>query len=244
MKKEYWLVIIVYVVMQLSGLAGIPLVGYIQVQMGMEREDILLTSGACWIIISFLAALVIILFLLRKDMDKNMYARDAAPLPSSILWAVGGVFLALFAQSLAGNIERWMGVDPGSQNTKDIIRLIEAVPFVIIVSSVVGPILEEIVFRKIIFGALYKRFNFFISAVISSVIFGLVHGEPAHLLLYSAMGFSFAFLYVRTRRIMVPIFAHVAMNTLVVIMQTLYKEDIQKMMEEAEKVQGFIGGLL
>ncbi|WP_409291116.1 lysostaphin resistance A-like protein [Peribacillus sp. SCS-37] len=244
MKREYWLVIIVYVVMQLSGLAGIPLVGYIQVQMGMEREDILLTSGAYWIIISFLAALVIILFLLRKDLDKNMYARDAAPLPASILWAVGGVFLALFAQSLAGNIERWMGVDPGSQNTQDIIRLIEAVPFVIIVSSVVGPILEEIVFRKIIFGALYKRFNFFISAVISSVIFGLVHGEPAHLLLYSAMGFSFAFLYVRTRRIMVPIFAHVAMNTLVVIMQTLYKEDIQKMMEEAEKVQGFIGGLL
>ena len=244
MKREYWLVIIVYVAMQLSGIIGVPILGLIQRNAGLPAERVSLTAGAYWIVISFIAALIIILLLLRKDMKKNMYAREAAPVTASILWAIGGVFISLFAQSIAGNIERLIGIDPGSENTKQIVQLIEAVPLVIVVSSIVGPILEEIVFRKIIFGALYKRFNFIISALISSLIFGLVHGEPAHLLLYSAMGFSFAFLYVKTKRIIVPIFAHVAMNTLVVIVQSVYKDDIEKMMNDAEKVQGFIGGIL
>ncbi|MBM7694479.1 membrane protease YdiL (CAAX protease family) [Peribacillus deserti] len=244
MKREYWLVIIVYVAMQLSGLIGVPIIGFIQQSAGLTAERTSLTAGAYWIVVSFMAALIIILLLLRKDMKQNMYAREAAPVSASILWAIGGVFLSLFAQALAGNIERLIGIEAGSDNTQQIIQLIEAVPLVIVVSSIVGPILEEIVFRKIIFGGLYKKFNFIISALISSVIFGLVHGEPAHLLLYSAMGFSFAFLYVRTKRIIVPIVAHVSMNTLVVIVQTVYKDDIEKMMIDAEKAQGFIGGIL
>jgi membrane protease YdiL (CAAX protease family) len=68
--------------------------------------------------------------------------------------------------------------------------------------------------------------------------------EPKHILIYSAMGFTFAFLYVRTKHIIVPIFAHVAMNTLVVILQSAYKNDIEKLIHDAEKVQNFIGGFL
>ena len=42
-------------------------------------------------------------------------------------------------------------------------------PWFLIVISIIGPILEEIVFRKILFGTLYKKFNFFIAAIISSL---------------------------------------------------------------------------
>ena len=56
------------------------------------------------------------------------------------------------------------------------------------------------------------------------------------------MGFTFAFLYVKTNRIIVPIFAHVAMNTLVVVVQSVFKEDIERLIREAEKIQSFIGG--
>ena len=64
------------------------------------------------------------------------------------------------------------------------------------------------------------------------------------MILYSAMGFTFAFLYVKTKHILVPIFAHVAMNTMVVVMQTVYKDEIEKLMREAEAIQNFIGGFL
>ena len=59
------------------------------------------------------------------------------------------------------------------------------------------------------------------------------------------MGLVFAFVYVKTKRIIVPIAAHVAMNTLVAIAQVLVSnEQIQEMIKEAEKMQGFIGGFL
>lgn len=242
MKKNYWLIVITYIVMQFSSILGVPLLKKIFTSMGVSADRIDFLSVVYWIIISFFVAFLITLFLLRHERFDR--ASDKAGVGKSIVWAIGGIFLALFAQSIAGNIERILGVPTGSENTQQILKLINAFPAVIFVSSVLGPILEEIVFRKILFGSLYKRMNFFFAALISSVVFSIAHAELEHTLLYAAMGFTFAFLYVKTKRIIVPIFAHVAMNTLVVLIQSVYKDEIIKYMEELEKVQSFIGGLL
>jgi len=240
LKREYWIILIVYIAMQLSSLIGIPglmfLFGYLGLNQGLVVPY--------WLIFSFTLALVIILFLLRKEMKKPGLNERGSSFGYSVTWAVFGVFLALFSQSLAGNIERLIGIEMGSENTQQILNIIESLPLAMVVSSVIGPILEEIVFRKIIFGTLHKRINFFFSALISSVIFALAHMEPEHILLYSAMGFTFAFLYVKTKHILVPIFAHVAMNTLVVATQSIYRDDIERIIREAEGIQNFIGGFL
>ena len=240
MKREYWIVLIVYIAMQLSSLIGIPGLMFLFGYLGMDRGLVV----PYWLIFSFTLALVIILFLLRAEMKKPALNERGSSISYSAAWAVIGVFLALFAQSLAANIEQLIGVEMGSENTQQILNIIESFPLAILVSSVIGPILEEIVFRKIIFGTLHKRFNFFLSALISSVIFALAHMEPHHILLYSAMGFTFAFLYVKTKHILVPIFAHVAMNTLVVVVQSVYRDEITELMRKAETIQNFIGGFL
>ncbi|QCJ40706.1 CPBP family intramembrane metalloprotease [Bacillus sp. S3] len=241
MKKEYWIVIIVYLAMQLSGIIGLPLL-----TMGFHAFGISQSLAVpVWLIASFSIALFIILFLLRKEMKANDFEkRGGSSAGAAVIWAIAGVFLAYLSQAIAIIIETRLGVDMGSENTQNILRIIETMPAAMLVSSVIGPILEEIVFRKIIFGAMYKRFNFFISALISSVIFAAAHMEFQHILLYSAMGFTFAFLYVKTKRILVPIFAHVTMNTLVVLVQTVYKDDIERLRREAEALQNFIGGFL
>lgn len=240
MKREYWIILIVYIAMQFSSFIGIPLMVFILKVLGKSQT----LAVPAWLIISFTTGLLITLFILRKEMRAARVERSGTSLGSSMIWAVFGVFLALFAQSLAANIERLLGIPLGSNNTQHILKIINTFPLAILVSSIFGPILEEIVFRKILFGALYKRFNFFVSAIISSVIFALAHMEPQHILLYASMGFTFAFLYVRTRHIAVPIFAHVAMNTLVVLIQSVYKDDIDRIVRDAEHVQNFIGGFL
>lgn len=240
MKREYWIIIIVYIGMQFSSLLGIPLLMFGLKSLGISPK----LAVPYWLIISFSIGLIIVLIILRKEMKQFNLNHRGSGFGRSVIWAIAGVFLALFAQSLAANIERLLGIEMGSENTKDIIKIIDSFPLAILVSSIFGPILEEIIFRKIIFGTLHKRFNFFISAFISSLIFALAHMEPKHILIYSAMGFTFAFLYVRTKHIIVPIFAHVAMNTLVVILQSAYKNDIEKLIHGAEKVQNFIGGFL
>jgi uncharacterized protein len=242
LKREYWFILIVYIAMQLSGFIGVPITSLILGMMGFETGQSQAFAGIIWLVFSFSVTLIIVLVLLRKEMIQAQAERNGASIGRSILWAITGVFLALFAQAFAANIERLIGIEMGSENTQQILRIIESFPIMIVVSSVIGPILEEIVFRKIIFGAFYKRFNFFLSALLSSVIFSFAHMEPEHTLLYSAMGFTFAYLYVKTNRILVPIVAHVAMNTFVVLVQSIYREDIEKLMKQAEQMQSFIGG--
>ncbi len=241
MKREYWIILIAYIAMQLSSFIGVPITSLVLEMIGFETNSQGF-AGVTWLVISFSITLVIVLLLLREEMVNANEVRNGASLGRSILWSITGVFLALFAQAFAANIERLIGIEVGSDNTQQILRIIESFPIMIVVSSVIGPILEEIVFRKIIFGAFYKRFNFFLSALLSSVIFSFAHMEPEHTLLYSAMGFTFAYLYVKTNRILVPIVAHVSMNTFVVLVQSVYREDLEKLIKQAEQMQSFIGG--
>ena len=240
MKREYWIILIIYIGMQLSSLIGVPLLMFTFKFLGISQK----LSIPIWLIISFSIALILVLVVLRKEIKSHSFNQRGSTLGQSVLWGFFGIFLSFFAQIVASNIERLIGVNMSSENTKNILNIINSFPLAILVSSIFGPILEEIVFRKIIFGGLHKRFNFFISALISSVIFALAHMEPHHVLLYSAMGFTFAFLYVKTKRIIVPIFAHVAMNTMVVIIQSAYSDKIERAIRSAESIQHFIGGFL
>jgi uncharacterized protein len=217
LKKEYWSILIIYIAMQLSSIIGVPLLINFAETLGwtITPND----AVTLWILISFTLAFIFILFILRKEMFQSMREAHASSAIDSVFWGILGIFLAFFAQSVAASIEYALGIEMGSENTQQIVGLIKTAPFIILVTSIIGPILEEIVFRKVIFGSLYKRLNFFLAGLISSLIFSIAHGEPEHLILYGAMGFTFAFLYVKTKRILVPIFTHVAMNTMVVIIQ-------------------------
>ena len=203
--------------MQLSSIIGVPLLILFAEALGwtISPND----AVTLWILISFTLAFIFILFILRKEMFQPIRDAHALSALDSIFWGVVGIFLAFFAQSAAASIEYALGIEMGSENTQQIVGLIKTAPLIIFVTSIIGPILEEIVFRKVIFGSLYKRLNFFFAGLISSLIFSIAHGEPEHLILYGAMGFTFAFLYVKTKRILVPIFTHVAMNTIVVVIQ-------------------------
>ena len=203
--------------MHLSSIIGVPLLILFAEAFGwtISPND----AVTLWILISFTVAFIFILFILRKEMFQPIRDAHALSALDSIFWGVVGIFLAFFAQSAAASIEYALGIEMGSENTQQIVGLIKTAPLIIFVTSIIGPILEEIVFRKVIFGSLYKRLNFFLAGLISSLIFSIAHGEPEHLILYGAMGFTFAFLYVKTKRILVPIFTHVAMNTIVVVIQ-------------------------
>lgn len=247
MKKEYGIVVIAYLIMQLSGFVGGPLFAYFARQMDVPADLVNINAVAYWSIFSFIVTLIISLYVLRKDFrspSRLLRGREQTDVGTSIMWAIVGVFLAFFAQAISVKLEEFIGIQAGSENTAVLVNVITMIPAFAIVTAVVGPILEELVFRKIIFGSLYKKFNFVISAFISSLIFGLAHMEFEHIIIYTAMGFTFAFLYVKTNRIIVPIFAHVAMNTTVVIVQIVFQDDLDRMMREMEQMQSFIGGLL
>lgn len=237
MTKRYWWVLITYIGIQFSAFIGAPLLMLFDLTM----EEIV----GIWSVFSFSLGLIIILILLKPDIQSRHMNRNRSSRGEAVKWSIIGVFLAFAAQYSAILIEvTLLGIEPGSENTEQIIQYAKAAPIFIIVLAVIGPILEEIVFRLIIFGTLYKRFNFFISALVSSLIFSAVHWDFEHTLIYTAVGFAFAFLYVKTGRILVPIVAHVAVNSFVVIVQVVYGERLEELQRQLEQVQFILGGFL
>jgi uncharacterized protein len=241
LKKQYWLIILTYVVMQLSGVIGVDFLLSLGVASGESVMTARQLAASYWTIISFTVALIIVLLLLKTEMSM----RQDTSLSKTLLWSVFGVFLALAAQSIAAMIEmNLLGIEPGSQNTEFIVNLVKMTPWLIVVTSVIGPILEEIIFRKIIFGTLVPKVGFFLSAIISAIVFAVVHLDFSHLLIYTAMGLVFAYLYSKTKQILVPIVAHVMMNTIVVLSQTIFAERLEDMQRQAEQMQFIFGGFL
>ncbi|WP_102349598.1 CPBP family intramembrane glutamic endopeptidase [Bacillus sp. Marseille-P3661] len=234
MKTRYLLTILTYILVQFSGyLFGFKLL----LSMGMSNDSAL----AIWTVISFTVGLIIVMILLVPDIKQRHDSRERVSRLVAAQWAIGGVFLAFFAQYVAAIIETYVfGIEVGSENTDMLVEIAKATPIFIIVTSIVGPIFEEIIFRQIIFGSLYKKFNFWLAAIFSSIIFAVVHMDFAHLLVYTAMGFVFSYLYVKTKRILVPIVAHVSMNTFVVVIRFVFADDLEKLQQQYDQMQSFI----
>ncbi len=221
--------------MQLSGVIVAPLVYFTEINE--------LTALVGWTIFSFAVALIVSLYLLREEW-KSFFSLREKKIGSIILWSVLGFILVFIGQIISSVIETFVfNIPPGSENTLMLTKVARQAPIFIIIISVLGPILEELVFRKAIFGTLYKRMNFFFAAIISGVMFALIHMDFNHILTYTVVGMVFAFLYVETKRIIVPIIAHMAINTYAVIGQlSIDPEEIDKMLDQLENLQLIIIG--
>ena len=93
-----------------------------------------------------------------------------------------------------------------------------------IVVVVGAPIGEELFFRGFLYRGLRARRGFWVSAVLSSAAFGLVHyvdGSWFFVPIMFIVGMCFAYLYEREGRILVPIVAHAAFNLIGILFLTL-----------------------
>ncbi|WP_416148611.1 lysostaphin resistance A-like protein [Salipaludibacillus sp. HK11] len=239
--KKYWFILIAFILTQLSP-SVVMLILFENDFSGSEAELI----GMSVFIGFTLGFIVISLIALRIKPDPD-FIHNQADIGKTIRWSISGIFLAFAAQYIAGIIEmNLLGIEPGSENTDMIVDMATAVPFMIPVVAVFVPIIEELVFRMVIFGSLFKRFGFWIAAISSGLIFAVVHWDFEHLLVYLAMGIVFAYLYVKTKRIIVPIMAHVGINSFVMLIQVVYGEQLQDLMEQLEELEQTIqaiGGL-
>lgn len=89
---------------------------------------------------------------------------------------------------------------------------------------IVTPIIEEILYRGIIFNLFLKKYSVIISITLSSLIFALIHLKfigIGYLFLY---GLLFGFAYYKTKSLFTPILLHVLINFMASITKNQYVE--------------------
>lgn len=242
-KKTPLYILITYIVMQLSAYIVVkPVSSIVKLLNPDASKEHLYNLIMGWTTFStfFLGFLVSLLFILRdKDFFKKAFVGGKkASTPTAILWGVLGFVMLFVAQTSAAAIEQYiLGIKPGSQNTTQLSDIAATAPIIIISIVLIGPILEELVFRRVIFASLNQTTNFFIAALVSAIIFGLIHFELEHILLYVATGFVLAFLYHKTQRLLTTIIAHVLLNGFVMTVQ-LNQQRIIDFLESFQKSMG------
>lgn len=220
-KKTALYILITYIVMQLCGAFLLrPLYNFYAGQHPTwSTEKLALYTQGWFLFLSMLVALIVSLLFIARDKQFFDNYEQKMPLAQTILWGLVGFVMVLGGQMLGGMIEYLLGIDAGSDNTMSLLGIAAAAPVAIFALVVFGPILEELVFRRVIFGSLKQVTSFWLSALVSALFFALLHNDFTHLLLYAITGFVLAFLYHKTGRLLAPMIAHILLNAFVTFIQ-------------------------
>lgn len=139
-----------------------------------------------------------------------------------LLWGIIGTVLIIGGQFVTLNLCHFLLHQPlSSQNTNAFLTIFRQSPIYLIDIVVVTPIVEELIFRKVLFGNLTYYFNFWIAAFISSFLFGIAHHD-GHFLTYFVMGCLLEFIYYMAHDIRSSIIAHAGLNLIVLIIAEIH----------------------
>ncbi|MCH1960483.1 CPBP family intramembrane glutamic endopeptidase [Romboutsia hominis] len=98
---------------------------------------------------------------------------------------------------------------------------------VIVSVAIIGPILEEIIFRKVLFISISKKYNYKIGILISSILFGIGHSIDKSILA-SLFGGVLCILYIKYENILIPIFLHIINNSMSIVLKLPQESKINK----------------
>ena len=86
---------------------------------------------------------------------------------------------------------------------------------------IAAPIFEEILFRGRLYGLLRTKASPMVSVFLSSLMFGIMHLQPAVMLEGVLMGLLFSYAYLRSRSIFAPVILHMCNNALAYALKVL-----------------------
>jgi len=180
--------------------------------------------------LSTLATIIMFFIASKSHNDIDRGKRESNIL---IIIAIGlaGFVAMMLVQGIINGLLQYLAkifeFQASSKNTSNVVQIIKLNPLFIGYVVFLGPIMEELFFRKAVFGYFYdamigskKWIRFTIPALITGIIFALPHdGFSPIMIVYIGMSFVFSYLYLHTKRIITPIVAHILMNSLVVLVQ-------------------------
>lgn len=105
------------------------------------------------------------------------------------------------------------GVEPLQQSVRQLIADRDLLTSAEILAGIgiIGPFLEEVLFRGLLLRALLVAMSPARAITVSALVFALVHDVPSMLPVF-VLGLVFGALYLRTRSIAAPFFAHLSFN--------------------------------
>jgi hypothetical protein len=182
------------------GLA-LPVIGYAVVRLLPNRE--MLTVLGAFFLIGLLAVIVAV-----APLGKAAFPALGLR-PANWKYPVFGALGTLFLSVAVSQI----GIEPqGMKQVIEVVREPHELILSLLLLSFLAPIVEELVFRGLLYGWVTGRWGSTAGLVVSSLAFALAHWEPAHVILVLPLGFLFGWLRRRTDSLLPSLFSHIVNN--------------------------------
>lgn len=177
-----------------------------------SADDFLLANVELITLISGCATILAIwlIYKIRKKkfiQDCNLVPFNAKNLLPILLMVIGcelaiSGYFALLPETLMDSYDRHMGGSDGG------------IVVMLLSTAVVAPIVEELVFRGIIMRRLNRVMNIYLAAFLSSMAFGILHGNIVQVTYAVALGLVMSFVAVRCASILASCFFHILVNAI------------------------------
>ena len=177
-------------------------------ELGNNINVKLIVSAVCNYILPFP-----VLFYLMKKLDSDRLETESLNIKTFLLYfcisftlMIIGNIVGLALTALIGNLIQ-------SDVTNPIQTLINSSDIMLnlIIISIIGPIFEELFFRKLLIDRTIK-YGARISIILSATLFGLMHGNLNQFFYAFLLGGFFAYVYIKTGKIIYPILLHISLN--------------------------------
>lgn len=192
-------------------------------------------------LLSFLPMYLIafpIFFIIVKNMKTMPVAKSKLRL-SEFLSLFLIAELAMQFGGVIGNIfNEFFASIKGNAVTDHTSELISSMPLwlTLSIAVIIGPIIEELMFRKLMIDRL-SRYGNKVAIIVSSVSFGLFHGNFYQFFYASLIGLVLGFIYAKTRNVLYTIAMHILVNFFgsVAVIPVIEKTDeLYEMIESIE----------
>jgi len=176
------------------------------------------------LLITFLSGLVTLPFLIifmRADTSRKKKAGTWKKYERAPLWGYGVlVLLGGFACLGLNNLIAVSGLMQIFDDYSEIAEFLyqSNIPFEILATGILIPVVEELLFRGLIFRRAREYFNFPVALVFSAAMFGIYHGNIVQGIYAFILGLIFGYTCERFKSVWAPIILHSSANCLSVIL--------------------------
>ncbi|MBR3113115.1 MAG: CPBP family intramembrane metalloprotease [Methanobrevibacter sp.] len=168
----------------------------------------LIISAICNYILPF----PILLFLMKK-LESEKLEKESLSITSFLLYFCISFTLMIIGNLIGIGVTSLIGTAIQSDIANPIQTLINSSDILLnlIIISIIGPIFEELLFRKLLIDRTIK-YGAKISIILSATLFGLMHGNLNQFFYAFLLGGFFSYIYIKTGKIIYPILLHICLN--------------------------------
>jgi len=182
----------------------------------IPREQIVREAGPLLLSIQGIVFLAVGVVLLWFRVDRADWPQEPWRRGNPVVWGLIGGFGAFLISLIVGFALNLLGFPVQEQEwvlelLQDRAALLGLIPWMVLLL----PLSEEVFFRGYVFRFVSQRIGLRTGAVVSALMFALVHFNPSGFPIYVGIGLVLAWVYVRSSSLVAPIIGHVIHNSIV-----------------------------